>query len=72
MDIDVDQEQFESYLRSRVPGFITIKHQSKRKNSARYWREIYVDNYDSTYLYSKDKEKGITYQYLRSRVIDFK
>lgn len=70
-DREVDQAQFERYLKQHNNGTITIRYQSTRKGSARRWRTIDIVKYDSVYLYSRH-EDGYYIRYRRDRVVDFK
>ena len=67
----VNQAEFESYLHLHNGGTITIRYQSTRKGSARRWRNIIMEKYDSVYIYSRH-EDGYFIRYRRDRVVDFK
>ena len=70
-DREVNQKDFEKYLRGRVGKTITIKYQSTRKGSARNWRDVEMEKYDSVYIWSRH-EDGYPIRYRRDRVVGFK
>lgn len=81
---EVDQSEFSLYLQQRAGGNISIRYQSPRPNSAKYWRNINLVKYDDTYLYSpptdgrgynsKSQSSGSGYliKYRRDRIVEFK
>ena len=70
-DREVNQIEFEKYLKKHVGGTITIRYQSTRKNSARRWRDIDMEKYDSTYIWTRH-EDGYPIRYRRDRVVEYK
>lgn len=70
-DRGVDQAKFEQYLRVHNHKTITIRYQSTRKGSARRWRNIDMEKYDSTYIYTRH-EQGWYIRFRRDRVVDYK
>jgi very-short-patch-repair endonuclease len=71
-DREVNQEDFERYLSGHQQGYIEIRYQSMRAGSAKYWRTIRLDGYDSTYMYSKQDNAPYPIKYRRDRVIEFR
>ena len=70
-DRAVNQVEFERYLRMHKGGTITIRYQSTKKGSAHRWRDIDMENYDSTYIWTRH-EDGYPIRYRRDRVVEFK
>lgn len=70
-DRAVDQVEFEKYLRMHKGETITIRYQSTKKGSAHRWRDIDMENYDSTYIWTRH-EDGYPIRYRRDRVVEFK
>lgn len=80
----VNQADLEVYLQQRDGGNITIRYQSTKANSAKYWRTINLVKYDDTYLYSPPTDghgynstsqysgSGYLIKYRRDRVVEFK
>lgn len=71
-DREVNQDEFESYLRGHQQSNIEMRYQSMRAGSAKYWRTIRLDGYDDTYLYSKQENAPYPIKYRRDRVIEFR
>lgn len=68
---EVDQVAFEQYLKQHEYGTISIRYQSTRKGSARRWRDIEMEKFDSTYIYTRH-EDGYFIRYRRDRVVEFR
>jgi len=68
---EVNQEDFENYLKGKSNGMISIRYQSPRKGSSNKWRSIHVTSYDKTYIYSSSEEMPFI-KYRRDRVVEFK
>lgn len=67
----VNQSEFEQYLRRHNGSTITIRYQSTRKDSASKWRYIPMEKYDSVYIYARH-EDGYFIRYRRDRVVEYK
>ena len=70
-DREVNQADFEKYLRAHSGGIITIRYQSTKKGSAHRWREIEMEKYDSIYIWTRH-EDGYPIRYRRDRVVDYR
>lgn len=68
----INQDGFEDYLRGRLQSDIQIRYQSMRAGSSKYWRTIYLKDYDDTYFYTEQSDGDYLVKYRRDRVIEFR
>ena len=68
---DIDQEELEKYLKENKGGEITVRYRSLKPRSDREWRQIQVDDYDDTYIYTRH-EDGYAIRYRRARIVEYK
>lgn len=68
---NLNQEEFEKYLRKHKGGEIIIRYRSLKPRSDREWRQVKVGDYDDTYIYSRH-EDGFMIRYRRARVVEYK
>ncbi len=66
------EEGIEEYLRSHIQGYISIRYQSKRANSARRWRELKLIDFDDTFIYTEDPESERLIRYRRDGIVEHK
>lgn len=69
---EVNQNDFGEYLKARVSNNITIRYQSTRAGSAKYWRTLSLIEYNDTYFSAFDSYAGINKVFRRDRVVEFK
>lgn len=69
---EVNQVDFEQYLKARVTSTITVRYQSTRAGSAKYWRTLKLTEYNDTYFKAFDSYAGIDKVFRRDRVVEFK
>ena len=69
---EVNQDAFGDYLKARVSNNITIRYQSTRAGSAKYWRTLSLIELSDTYFSAFDPYSGINKTFRRDRVVDFK
>lgn len=69
---EVNQEAFGEYLKTRVSNNITIRYQSTRAGSAKYWRTLSLIEYNDAYFSAFDSYAGINKVFRRDRVVEFK
>jgi len=69
---EVNQDAFGNYLKARVSKPITIRYQSTKSGSAKYWRTLALSNFDETYFTAFDSYAGIDKKFRRDRVVEFK
>jgi superfamily I DNA and/or RNA helicase/very-short-patch-repair endonuclease len=69
---EVSQDAFGGYLKDRVSKPITIRYQSTRAGSAKYWRTLTLGDYNETYFTAFDSYSGIDKKFRRDRVVEFK
>ena len=68
---NINQKELEKYLRKHKGGEIIIRYRSLKPRSDREWRQVKVDDYDDTYIYSRH-EDGYMIRYRRARVVEYK
>lgn len=68
---NINQKELEKYLRKHKGSEITIRYRSLKPRSDREWRQVKVDDYDDTYIYSRH-EDGYAIRYRRARVVEYK
>ena len=66
------EEGIEEYLRNHIQGYISIRYQSKRANSARRWRELKLIDFDDTFIYTEDPESERLIRYRRDGIVEYK
>lgn len=75
-DADEAEEEaengIEEYLRKHIQGFISIRYQSKRANSAVRWRELKLIDFDDAYIYTEEPETDRLIRYRRDGIVDYK
>jgi very-short-patch-repair endonuclease len=69
---EVNQDAFGEYLKARVSNNVTIRYQSTRAGSAKYWRTLSLIEYNDTYFSAFDSYAGINKVFRRDRVVEFK
>ena len=69
---EVNQDVFDDYLKARVSSTITIRYQSTRAGSAKYWRNLFLIKFDDKYFSAFDSYAGIDKVFRRDRVVEFK
>jgi very-short-patch-repair endonuclease len=69
---EVSQDSFGDYLKARISNNITIRYQSTRAGSAKYWRTLSLIEYNDTYFSAFDTYAGINKVFRRDRVVEFK
>jgi superfamily I DNA and/or RNA helicase/very-short-patch-repair endonuclease len=69
---EVNQDAFGEYLRAHVSNKITIRYQSTRAGSAKYWRTLSLIEFNDTYFSAFDSYAGINKVFRRDRVVEFK
>lgn len=69
---DETEEGAEEYLRKHIQGYISIRYQSKRANSARRWRELKLIDFDDTFIYTEDPESERLIRYRRDGIVEHK
>jgi len=69
---EVNQGAFGDYLKARISNNITIRYQSTRAGSAKYWRTLSLLEYNDTYFSAFDSYAGINKVFRRDRVVEFK
>lgn len=69
---EVNQHAFGEYLKARVSNNISIRYQSTRAGSAKYWRTLSLIEYNDTYFSAFDSYAGINKVFRRDRVIEFR
>lgn len=70
---EVNQNDFGSYLQSHDNGgTISIRYQSTRAGSARFWRTMKLVEFNDTYFKAFDSYSGINKTFRRDRVVEFK
>lgn len=70
-DEEID-EGIAEYLRKHIQGYISIRYQSKRANSARRWRELKLIDFDDTFIYTEDTESERLIRYRRDGIVEHK
>lgn len=68
----VNQDSFGDYLKARVSNTITIRYQSTRAGSAKYWRTLSLLEFNDAYFSAFDSYAGINKVFRRDRVVEFK
>ena len=68
---NINQKELEKYLRKHKGGEIIIRYRSLKPRSDREWRQVKVDDYDDTYIYSRHEDDYMI-RYRRARVVEFK
>lgn len=69
---EVNQDAYGEYLKARVSKTITIRYQSTRAGSAKYWRTLSLIEFNDTYFSAFDSYAGINKVFRRDRVVEFK
>jgi very-short-patch-repair endonuclease len=69
---EVNQANFGEYLKARISNNITIRYQSTRAGSSKYWRTLALIEYNDTYFSAFDSHAGINKVFRRDRVVEFK
>lgn len=69
---DVIEEGIEEFLRKHIQGFVSIRYQSKRLNSAQRWRELKLIDFDDTYIYTEDPDSDRLIKYRRDGIVEYK
>ncbi len=69
---EVNQVSFDVYLKARVANTISIRYQSTRAGSAKYWRTLKLIEYNDIYFKAFDSYAGIDKVFRRDRVVEFK
>ena len=69
---EVNQEGFGDYLKSRVSKPITIRYQSTRAGSAKYWRHLALVDFNEEYFTAFDSYASMNKKFRRDRVVEFK
>jgi superfamily I DNA and/or RNA helicase/very-short-patch-repair endonuclease len=69
---EVNQDAFGEYLQGRISKPITIRYQSTRAGSAKYWRTLSLVEFDGIYFSAFDSYAGMNKKYRRDRVVEFR
>jgi very-short-patch-repair endonuclease len=69
---EVNQDAFGDYLKARVSNNISIRYQSTRAGSAKYWRTLSLLEFNDTYFSAFDSYARINKVFRRDRVVEFK
>lgn len=69
---EVNQDAFGRYLQSHISKSITIRYQSTRAGSAKYWRTLSLVEFDDTYFSAFDSYAGMNKKFRRDRAVEFK
>jgi superfamily I DNA and/or RNA helicase/very-short-patch-repair endonuclease len=69
---EVNQDAYGDYLKARVSNTISIRYQSTRAGSAKYWRTLTLIEFNDSYFSAFDSYAGINKVFRRDRVVEFK